>query len=169
LRLDERSVKRIYDVVPPTSPYWLRPGDLLIQRANSLEHVGTSAIFDGPADTYIYPDLMMRLRFADSTMTRFVWYYLSSPTARKYFRDEATGTAGNMPKINGRVVRDLEIPVPSAEHRAEAVGILDAVFARADHLEACAVRTRGLIDRLESAIVDRAYGGELVLQDVMAS
>ena len=43
--------------------------------------------------------------------------------------------------------------------------LLDIAFARADRLEAEAARARALLDRLESALLAKAYRGELVLQD----
>ncbi len=165
LRLDGQAVKRIHEIPDADSKFWLRPGDLLVQRANSLEHVGATAIYEGPAGTYIYPDLMMRLRFENPSLTRLVWYRLNSSAVRQYFRDRATGTAGNMPKISGGVLRDLAIALPERNDWQPTVHLLDAVFARADRLEAEAARARALIDRLESAILARAFRGELVPQD----
>jgi type I restriction enzyme S subunit len=42
---------------------------------------------------------------------------------------------------------------------------VDTAFARADRLEAEAARARALLDRLEGAILARAFRGELVPQD----
>ena len=55
------------------SHLWLEPGDILIQRANSLDYVGVSAIFDGPKNQFIYPDLMMKCRANDRVMTPFLF------------------------------------------------------------------------------------------------
>ncbi|MHA6719697.1 restriction endonuclease subunit S [Sphingomonas sp. RS6] len=165
LRLDEAAVKRIHEVPETGSRYWLRPGDLLVQRANALEHVGVSAIFEGPENTYIYPDLMMRLRFSDPNLTKLLWYRMNSPTIRQYMRDRATGTAGNMPKISGGVVREIPVPLPAKPCWAPTVARLDSAFARADRLEAEAARARALLVRLEAAILARAFRGELVPQD----
>lgn len=164
-RTDEAAVKRIYDEVPKDSNLWLKPGDLLIQRANALEHVGVAAIYEGPELTYIYPDLMMRLRLRDSYLTRLVWYQLRSPKIRRYFRDKATGTAGNMPKISGATVRKVPVVLPPHNQVPNVVRLLDQTFARADRLEAEAARARKLLDRLESVILAKAFRGELVPQD----
>jgi type I restriction enzyme, S subunit len=164
-RLDPDAVKRIYEIPPANSKFWLRPGDLLIQRANSLEHVGAAAIFDGPSETYVYPDLMMRVRIGDPILTRFVWRYLNSGTARRYFRANATGTAGNMPKINGKTVRSLLVPVPPAPQFAGIVVAMDTAHAEADRLAAEAASARRLLDRLDQAILAKAFRGELVAQD----
>jgi type I restriction enzyme, S subunit len=165
LRLDEAAIKRIHEVPPPNSKFWLKSGDLLVQRANALEHVGATAIFDGPSETYIYPDLMMRLRFADSRQTRLVWYKLNSPSVRRYFRENATGTAGNMPKISGKTLGNFPMPLPPKAEWDRVITQLDATFARADRLEAEAARARALLDRLESALLAKAFRGELVPQD----
>jgi len=54
--------KYIDEDIPPSSYLWLQPGDILIQRANTIEYVGISAIYDGPPNGFIYPDLMMKCR-----------------------------------------------------------------------------------------------------------
>lgn len=166
LRLDGRAVKRIHVVPAADSRFWLRNGDLLIQRANALEHVGATAIYDGPNLTHIYPDLMMRLRFDNPDLTKLVWYRLNSPTTRQYLRDRATGTAGNMPKISGGVVREVPIALPAEARWGEIVDALETAFSRADRLEAEAAHARALLDRLEAAILAKAFRGELVPQDL---
>lgn len=166
LRLDHAAVKRIYEVPPPTSPYWLEPGDLLVQRSNTIEYVGAAAIFDGPCRTYIYPDLMMRIRIKDETNRLYVWRFLNSDEARRYFRERATGTAGNMPKINGGTLRSLPVPLPSTVgERQQIVRRIDTAFTWIDRLAADATSARKLIDHLDQAILAKAFRGELVPQD----
>ena len=166
LRLDHAAVKRIYEVPPPTSPYWLEPGDLLVQRSNTIEYVGAAAIFDGPCRTYIYPDLMMRIRIKDETNRLYVWRFLNSDEARRYFRERATGTAGNMPKINGGTLRSLPVPLPSTVgERQQIVRRIDTAFTWIDRLAAEATSARKLIDHLDQAILAKAFRGELVPQD----
>jgi type I restriction enzyme S subunit len=165
LRLDENAVKRIDETPLPDSKFWLKPGDVLIQRANSLEHVGACAIFDGPENTYIYPDLMMRVRLRDPVKRRYVWRVLNSEKARAYFRANATGSAGNMPKINGGTVRALQIPLPPPDELTAIVTALDSAF---EWLEGSAdehARAARLLPKLEQAILAKAFRGELVPQD----
>lgn len=70
-----------------------------------------------------------------------------------------------MPKINGATLRELRVPVPSEAEQVELLAIIDSAFARADRLEAEAARARKLLDRLEAAILAKAFRGELVPQD----
>ena len=72
---------------------WLKPGDILIQRANSLDKVGTSAIYTGGEHEFIYPDLMMKLQVKESVSNAFIAYQLKTEESLAYFRNNATGTA----------------------------------------------------------------------------
>lgn len=163
--LSEKAVKRIGETIEQGSRYWLEPGDLLIQRSNSLEYVGASAIYEGPRQTYIYPDLMMRVRIQNQDVRQFVWRFLSSREARTYFRANATGTAGNMPKINGATVRELLVPLPEPPQITAINKAIETAFDWIDRLAADASSARKLIDRLDEAILARAFRGELVPQD----
>jgi type I restriction enzyme S subunit len=62
-------------------------------------------------------------------------------------------------------IRALHIALPPIEEQREIVARLKSALARADCLEAEATRARALIDRLEAAILGRAFRGELVPQD----
>ncbi|GMM61874.1 hypothetical protein NUTIK01_26510 [Novosphingobium sp. IK01] len=127
--------------------------------------MGATAIFDGPVKTFIYPDLMMRVRFDDPRLTRLMWYRLNSKSTRQYFRENATGTAGNMPKISGKTLKNMVVAIPPAEMWDAVLAFLENAFARADRMEAEAAHARALIDRLEAALLARAFRGELVPQD----
>jgi type I restriction enzyme S subunit len=62
-------------------------------------------------------------------------------------------------------IRALHIALPPIEEQHEIVARVKSAFARAHRLEAEAARARALIDRLESAILAKAFRGELVPQD----
>ena len=160
------AVKRIYETPLPSSTYWLQPGDLLVQRSNTIEYVGASAIFDGPPNVYIYPDLMMRVRIGERVDRQYVWRYLNSERARRYFREHATGTAGNMPKINGETLRSLPVPLPpTVAERHEVIRQIETAFGWIDRLAVEATSARKLIDHLDQAVLAKAFRGELVPQD----
>ncbi|WP_424980385.1 restriction endonuclease subunit S [Leisingera sp. S232] len=165
LDLSEGCVKYLSVRPDEHSKFWLRPGDLLIQRANSLQYLGASAIFEGPVATYIYPDLMMRVRVRDEAMRKYLWRFLNSPEARSYFRDNATGTAGNMPKISGKLLKALVVPVPKSRCVTEIVRRIEAAFARIDRMVAEATRAADFLQRLEAQLLAKAFQGELVPQD----
>lgn len=157
--------KFVPDDIPPDSHLWLTKGDVLIQRANSLEYVGVSAIIDAEVGGYIYPDLMMKCRANERTSPAFLHLLLSNETARRYFRENATGTAGNMPKINQQTVISAPCRLPGLTEQAEIVRRVELLFAYADRLEARLQTAQTAANRLTPALLAKAFRGELVPQD----
>ena len=157
--------KFIDEQIPDGSHLWLEPGDILIQRANTLEYVGVSAIFDGSSKQFIYPDLMMKCRPNQLILRKFLFYTLSAEQTRQYFRDQATGTAGNMPKINQQTVMSAPVFLPSLEEQERIVLKVDALFQLADRIEARHIAASTQAQRLSPLLLAKAFRGELVPQD----
>jgi type I restriction enzyme S subunit len=53
--------KYISTEVPQDSSLWLRDGDILVQRGNTIGYVGVAAVYRGESNQFIYPDLMMKM------------------------------------------------------------------------------------------------------------
>ncbi len=110
------------DVSPKAAEqFFLKTGDLLIQRGNSLDFVGMAAIYDGSDDAFIYPDLMMRLQLSQSANTEFIHAALVCAEGRSYFQRNATGTQGTMPKVNQATVASAPIPLPPLAEQSRIV------------------------------------------------
>jgi type I restriction enzyme S subunit len=144
------------------SPLWLAPGDLLIQRGNTAEYVGVPALYDGSPREFIYPDLMIRARVKPDMDPRYVWYMLLAPQARGFLRDRATGTAGNMPKINQTTLKAVPVPLPPREVRATIVERLDRAFQVADAMVKRLDNAAAELARIKEAALTKAFRGELV-------
>ncbi|OBU41640.1 hypothetical protein CTM76_16850 [Photobacterium phosphoreum] len=151
--------------VPTDSHLWLKNQDILIQRANSIEYVGVSALYEGEDDHYIYPDLIMKCRANARVLSKYLYYALSSEPVRKYFRDNATGTTGNMPKINQTVVSAAPINLPQIDEQKIIVNKVERLFKKADKLEQQYLDAKARLDRLTQSILAKAFRGELVPQD----
>jgi type I restriction enzyme, S subunit len=164
-RFNPKHFKYINEIIPQDSHLWLEPEDILIQRANTLEYVGVSAIYNGPPKVFIYPDLMMKCKANSKVITKFLYYLLSSDNVRSYFRNNATGTAGNMPKINQQTVIAAPALVPPIGEQQEIVRRVEKLFAFADRLESRYQTARAKCDQLTPALLERAFQGELVPQD----
>jgi type I restriction enzyme S subunit len=136
--------------------YYLKTGDLLIQRANSIDYVGVAAIYDGGNDQYIYPDLMMRMRASSQVDLRYLLAALSCSEARVYFQHHATGTQGNMPKVNQATVTNLPIPIPPLSEQHRIVAKLDQLLFLCDQLKSRLTAARQLHERLAGALVEQA-------------
>jgi type I restriction enzyme S subunit len=164
-RFNPTHIKYINEQIPKDSHLWLEPDDILIQRANTLEYVGVSAIYDGPPKGYIYPDLMMKCRANSRILTKFLYYLLSSNGVRSYFRANATGTTGNMPKINQQIVISAPVCVPPIDEQQEIVRRVEILFAYVDRIETHYQNALMKVERLTPVLLNKAFHGELVLQD----
>lgn len=136
--------------------HYLRNGDLLIQRGNSLEYVGIAALYDGGDDQFIYPDLMMRLRLSVMVNLQFVHAYLISSYGRRYFRANATGTQGTMPKVNQATVASTRIPVPPFAEQSRIV-------ARVEELRRLCAELRA---RLSAAQATQSWLAQALVETV---
>ncbi|MFJ8855313.1 restriction endonuclease subunit S [Streptomyces sp. NPDC102437] len=144
---------------------WLEPGDILIQRSNTPDLVGTAAIFNGPKNWAIYPDLLIRVRTDTRLDPEFAVMVLRSKSARTYFKTKAKGLAGSMPKIDQAVIANFQMPVPPIEVQkslvAEVAAKIDATARVGSQLTQQDVRAASL----RNALLRHAFTGALVPQD----
>lgn len=135
--LNNDTVKFLEETLEPKSDIMLQNGDVLVQRSNTPELVGTTAIFDGPNGVYAYPDLMMRLRFKAPEAAKWFWRYANSSEGRRYFVSVAAGSTGTMPKLSGDKLRSMHLPLPPINEQraiAQALGDVDALIAALERL-----------------------------------
>ena len=138
---------------------------MLVQRGNTLEYVGVSAIYTGKSKEFIYPDLMMRLRPNQEVTSFFLWLSLSVESARQFMRDRATGTAGNMPKINQETLMSVPLRLPSIDEQNAIEVAVKAALKVYDHSLLQVVSSANQLRRMSDAILVRAFQGELTSQD----
>ena len=131
--------------------YWLSAGDVLFQRGNTREYVGIAAVFNGPEKSFVFPDLMIRVRFAESLSLRFIHTTLTSPLLRRYFAVEAIGASSSMPKISQGVLLNAPIPLPPLAEQHRIVAKVDELMALCDQLEAAKTEREQSRDRLVAA------------------
>jgi restriction endonuclease S subunit len=143
--------------VEDDSYLWLKDGDILIQRANSLELVGTAAIYRGGMHEYIYPDLMMKCRSIFEECTDYIHTVLQAKFTKDYFQRNTAGATGTMPKINQSTVMNTLIPLPPAKEQSI---ILEQVISLTDSirfLEAKIETSRLNLKKLGDAVLQEAF------------
>lgn len=144
LVLNDQTVKRLDETINPRLDIFLKAGDVLVQRSNTLERVGTTAVFDGPDDEYVYPDLMMRLRFRDQETAHWFWRYANSSGGRIFFVGAAAGSTGTMPKLSGFSLRNMPLPFPSAPEQRAIANVLSDVDSLLNGLNRLIAKKRNL-------------------------
>ncbi len=144
----------------------LRLGDVLVIRSNgSRDLVGRSAVVDDAAAGMLYAGYLIRLRLDESKLLPdYLHAFLSSPSARQTIEGLARSTSG-VNNINAEQLKTLMIPAATLEAQRSVISTIQSANAHAGRLELEVARARALLDRLEAAILSKAFKGELVPQD----
>jgi type I restriction enzyme S subunit len=154
--------KHVEASIPRDSDLWLSDGDLLFQRGNTREYVGMAAVYRGPTHSFLFPDLIMKVRLSAHVCLEFAHLASISPPARAFLSANASGAQATMPKINQKILVSLPLPLPPLDEQRRIVAKVDELMALCDQLEASltdAAATRRLLlgallaDALEPAEV----------------
>lgn len=97
--------------------------------------VGTSCIYTGTDNAYIYPDLMMRMHVLSKVDIRYIDYVLKSPMTRNYYMASASGTSESMPKINQKTVSFTLVPLPPLAEQKRIVEKLEQLLPLCERLK----------------------------------
>jgi type I restriction enzyme S subunit len=143
--------------IPADSYLWLKPNDILIQRSNSIDYVGISAIYNGMPQKYIYPDLMMKIQCIDGIDVKFLHYTLLNKSAREYYRRKSKGTSNSMKKINQKVVENTPISLPSLTEQKRIVAKVDQLMHLCDELETRLNQSKKDSEMLMQAVLQEAF------------
>lgn len=145
-KMDLSKFKYLDEDIPLDSPCRCRRGDIYLQRGNTKELVGTAAIFDTDDESYIYPDLMIRVRADQAKIqSHYLLTVLQSGPVRQFVTRSAVGAAGSMPKINQGIVESILIPLPP-------LATQQAIVAEIEAEQALVAANRELITRFEKKI-----------------
>ncbi|MFC3995197.1 restriction endonuclease subunit S [Nocardiopsis sediminis] len=152
---------------PPrkASGLWLEPGDIFIQRSNTPDLVGTSAVYQGPSGWAIFPDLLVRVRISDHLDPRFVLAVLKSTRVRAHFKDSAKGLSGSMPKIDQRTIEEVLIPVPDIKTQRDTADRIDEYSRSVTIISKEVEKARERTGHLRRALLTAAFNGKLAPQD----
>ena len=158
IKLTDADPSRVRDL-------WLQPGDILIERSNTPELVGTARLFNGPSGFAVFPDLLIRARVTKSVSDAYIEIVLHRPETRRYYQESAQGIAGSMPKISQTIILDTPIPLPPMPEQLRIVAEFDRCATVADSLGNTTSISNIRAERLRQAILKRAFEGKLVPQD----
>ncbi|MEP1576649.1 restriction endonuclease subunit S [Roseibium album] len=156
LPIDEEKAKR----------FLLAEGDILVSRGNGTkELVGIASLVPLHAEPTIFPDTSFRLRVRkQSALTQWLAYIWNAPQCRAQIEKVAKTTAGIW-KISQKDLAGIELLIPELPEQKEIVRRIESAFLKIGKLAAEAKRAQELTDKLDVAILDKAFRGELVPQD----
>ncbi|MFB7953017.1 restriction endonuclease subunit S [Streptomyces sp. NPDC056045] len=128
--------KVIRDAAHIQPRFEVRPGDLIMTRANTEALVGLACIADAPPPRLMLSDKTLRLVVdKDVADPVFVALALLCPATRNQVRAVATGTSAGMKNISQRQIRGLRVPRASLEQQRKIVAVHAAFERRIGALE----------------------------------
>ena len=154
---DPNEYKYINEEIPKDAYCWLKNGDFLIERSNSVEYVGICAIYTGKDNEFMYPDLLMRFKTQDILSKQYIHTALISPFNRSYFVNSAKGAQKTMPKINQDCVVNTMIPLPPLAEQREIVSRVEKLLANVTELEKQITERETLTKQLMQSIMKDAF------------
>lgn len=135
--------------------YSLRPGDIVVNRVNSMSHLGKSALVRSLDEETVFESNMMRLRVdSGSVLPEYVHGWLQTHESKAQILAKAK-QAINQASINQTDVKSLILPLPPLSAQAEYASVVHKIREQS-HLS-----SRGHLEALVRSLQSRAFKGEL--------
>ena len=108
--------------------YEVREGDIVVNRVNSLSHIGKSVLIPKVNEPTLFESNMMKIRFDKGIDPQFGAMVLLSDNSRRYFTARAK-KAVQQASINQQDVSELGLPCPLLVEQQAIATALDGVDA----------------------------------------
>ena len=143
------------DYVPP-SGHVVRPGDLLISRANTSALVGATAMVENVDPFFLLPDKIWRFVWREDSVIDPVYIHnlLKTPSTRCRLSAMATGTSGSMKNISQAKLKTLPVSLPPFDKQREFATIVK--FART--ASTLGMSGSCVADKLTASLMSRLLG-----------
>lgn len=141
---------------------YVYPDDIIMSSANSRELVGKSAYVYYVPFPMTFGGFVLILR-TRNILSKYLFYYLRFEFLSGKFMRESTQTT-NIANINAKKLGNYEIPLPSSVEQQRIVTRIESLFAKLDEAKE---KAQAVIDGFElrkSAILHKAFTGELTEQ-----
>ncbi|MEU9076878.1 restriction endonuclease subunit S [Kitasatospora sp. NPDC048538] len=136
----------------------IRPGDILISRANTREYVGAPVLVGECRPKLLLSDKSLRLVPSSEVDRKWLLYLLSSPGVRKYISDTATGTKDSMRNISQQALMDTPIDIPPFLEQQRIVDAIEDHLSRLDAAGKLIERSSIRLHRLRNTVSDPTFG-----------
>ena len=162
---DERENKAVLSEERADPRWEIKPGDLLLSRANTTEYVGASVLVAQVRPRLLLSDKSMRLLVRPEVDRAWLQAALSSREVRAQLSAVATGTSDSMRNISQDKVKAARLRVPGLEQQQRIAAMIEEQRAGFAELRSAIERAQRRSASLRRAILERAFRGELVPQD----
>ena len=137
----------------------LVPGDFVVNRVNSMSHLGKCVSIPDSLDGALFESNMMRLHLKPEALPRYVELYLGSRLGKKRLTENAKW-AVNQASINQQDVLATRLPLPDAQEQASIIAEVDRRLSIARGVEAQVEANLKRAQSLRQAVLDKAFAVE---------
>lgn len=163
--LSWESLKRLGLSPEEQELYGLAINDIVINRVNSPEYVGKSALIRNLPETCVFESNMMRLAVDTSRLLpEYAVYYLNAPRGLSELRKNVKH-AVNQSSINQTDIRSVEIAVPGLTEQREIVRRVKSMLSAAERIQKHYDFAAKELERVIPSVLAKAFCGELVSHD----
>jgi type I restriction enzyme S subunit len=141
----------------------LQPGDVLFNEGGDRDKLGRGWVWEGALPLCIHQNHVFRARPAPHINPKFLSLY-ANELGQDYFAREGKQST-NLASINMTKLKGLPVPVPPRVVQDRITERVEQALLALKQLAGRCSATRSRIDALESAILAKAFRGELVPQD----
>lgn len=159
-------IKQIAVFVDEENKYKLQKGDVLYTEGGDKDKLGRGAVWNCEIDDCIHQNHIFRARiFSNLYVPDLLAAYSRTQEAKNYFFKHAKQTT-NLASINLGVLTNLPIPMCCANEQKEVLNILNSTFAVAENIEKDLNDSIKRSELLRQSILQKAFSGQLVPQDL---
>ena len=141
--------------------YRLLPGDIVINRVNSMTHLGKCLVVRDTHMGALFESNMMRLHLSAYVNPRYVEFYLRSQDGRTRLTRGAKW-AVNQASINQEDIKQTPLPLPSPAEQTRIVAEIERRLSVVEEMESLVTVNLQRAARLRQSILQKAFTGDLV-------
>jgi len=143
--------------------YFVKGGDFILSRANTLELVGNSVIVNSISKTLMLSDKTLRINFAKDVSKKYILYFLRTRQGRNQIEKLATGNQVSMRNIGQARIKQIECPLPKTlPEQQQIVQEIESRLSVCDKMEQSIAESLEKSNALRQSILKKAFEGKLL-------
>jgi len=162
-KFQENESKTVTDPTRVNPDYFVKEGDFLFSRANTIELVGNSVIVKKIDKQLMLSDKTLRITFHNNVSPYYILYFLRSRSGRIQIESLSTGNQASMRNIGQERIKQMKIPFPSSlEEQYQIVQEIESRLSVCDKVEQTISDSLEKAQALRQSILKKAFDGSLL-------
>jgi type I restriction enzyme S subunit len=160
--LDKREFKAVKKSVVKKKLRFIKKGDLLFSRANTVELVAACCVVNHDSETLFLPDKLWALTLAKGINIQYFNFLLKNKRFRNKVRSLASGGHDSMLNISMKKFLTLDVPNPDEKLQNHFASIVEKVESIKSHYQ----QNLSDLEALYGSLSQKAFKGDLDLSNI---